>query len=192
MPFLVYSILTFHKGACPSCPWVSSLGSTCWAEPTFLVPRPCGPLSVCSDSLSPGPVSIVNFVFLILLVLHLSPHSTDHIKKEKKKNRTRAQRIKRTEKRKKERNGHPLISFPLLSCLSGHLKDYSSQESPTTLNPGAALEPHCSHYSLINSLPFCSLPQTAHSKESPGLQTPSCSTRALQNGIFSASGSSPI
>lgn len=54
---------------------------TCLVEPTPLILLPWGPLSVCSDSVFLGPVSIINCVFLLLSVTSLWPHLTDyHIK----------------------------------------------------------------------------------------------------------------
>lgn len=55
---------------------------TCLVEPTPLALLPWGPLSVCSDSVFLGPVSIINFVFLHLSVTPLCPHLTDYHRKE--------------------------------------------------------------------------------------------------------------
>ena len=81
---------------------------TCLDEPTFLALLLGGPLLVCSDFVSLGPVSIINFIPKPLCSL-LWPHPTDHHIKE---HGIRAQRVKKNNRKgKKESQGTPLTSY---------------------------------------------------------------------------------
>lgn len=115
---------------------------TCLDEPTFLALLLGGPLLVCSDFVSLGPVSIINFVPKPLCSL-LWPHPTDHHIKE---HRIRAQRVKKNNRKgKKESQGTPLTSYrppPPVSCPSSlnFWRPAHLQGSTTTFHPGAVLK----------------------------------------------------